>query len=484
MAKSIKLNALFKTIMSILNILFPLITAPYIARILSVDGYTEFQKANSMITWFSPFALFGVYTYGMRTISQVKNNKEKVSKLFSELFTFNLFSCTFVTIIYLILVFFLPSLKQYQMLYLIFASQIMMICLATDWVNEAFESYGFMMVKSFFIRLLYVILVFFLIKSQNDIYKYVIISCCANILNNSITFLYAKSKIPFCKINIRDEIKIIKPLFVVFLLVNASLLFTVLDRFILTFFSSKLQLTYYSISQSLTNAVIQVSSSILLVSIPRLSNLWGNNLSSDYYSLLKKSSSSFLAIHTPFCIGMAVIAKEIVFLYSGVNYIDGYIVFLLFSCRYYISGFDMILSKQVLLATNNEKVLTKIYYLAGAFNLFQKIILLLFNVLTPETCVITTALADIFAICMEMIQVKKLNIKFSIISKDNLKYLITSCLFIPISIVTKMIIPFEGIKNIIIRLVIIVSSSVVLYGIMMIITKDELVYTLKIKKRK
>ena len=91
MSKSIKLNALFKTILSVVNIIFPLLVGPYVARVLSVEGYTEYNKAMSMMNWFNPFAIFGVYTYGMRTVSQIKNDKEKLSKLFTSLFSFNIF---------------------------------------------------------------------------------------------------------------------------------------------------------------------------------------------------------------------------------------------------------------------------------------------------------------------------------------------------------------------------------------------------------
>ena len=107
MSKSMKANAFFKTLMSIVNIVFPLLTAPYVARVLSVDGYTEYNKAVSMLGWFSPFAVFGVYTYGMRTISQIKKDKAAVSKLFSQLFSFSIFASVLVSAVSLFLALFL-----------------------------------------------------------------------------------------------------------------------------------------------------------------------------------------------------------------------------------------------------------------------------------------------------------------------------------------------------------------------------------------
>ena len=164
MSKSIKINAISKTLMSILNILFPLLTAPYIARILNVDGFTEYNRAQSMLTWFSPFAIFGVYTYGMRTMSQIKTDKKAVSKLFTKLFVLNVIICITVSIIYLIIVTLGRTFSEYKDIYIVMSLQLLFVCFATDWANEAFESYGFILIKTFFCRLIYGVLVFILVK--------------------------------------------------------------------------------------------------------------------------------------------------------------------------------------------------------------------------------------------------------------------------------------------------------------------------------
>ena len=91
MSKSIKLNMVYKTILNILNLIFPLITAPYIARVLSIDGFTEYNRAVSILSWLSPFAVFGVYTYGLRSISQIRDNKKSVEQLFTSLFIISVF---------------------------------------------------------------------------------------------------------------------------------------------------------------------------------------------------------------------------------------------------------------------------------------------------------------------------------------------------------------------------------------------------------
>ena len=484
MSKSIKLNAFYKSVLSVFNIIFPLVTAPYVARVLSVGGFTEYNKAISIIGWFSPFAVFGVYTYGMRTVSQIKNDRKKVSALFTKLFTFNIFTSALVTAAYILMVLLVPSFLKYRNIYLILASQIFFVCFATDYVNEAFESYGFILVKTFLCRFLYVVSVFVFVRKSDDIFTYVFLTSLSLVLNNIFTFFYAKSKIKFSGICFKDLTSLFKPLSVVFLLVNSSMLYTIFDRFMLVWFSDALSLTYYNVSQTIILAVVNVTTSVLLVSIPRLSFYWADGKKNEYYSLLEKSSSSFMALHTPCCIGMAALSFEVFYIYAGAKYLSGAFALCLFSVRYYFSAFDMILAKQILLATGNEKILTKIYYSAGVYNILCKVALVMLNKLTPELCIVTTASSDILVVFLQSLFIRKLGFKFSVFSKNNFKYLMTSLLFIPVALAVKHFVSFDGAVSILIRSVLSVVLCGLLYLSMLIFTKDEFLKNLAFWKSK
>lgn len=429
MSKSIKVNAFYKSVLSVLNILFPLITAPYIARVLSVDGFTEYNRALSMIAWFSPFAVFGVYTYGLREVAKIRNDRKAVEELFTKLFSLSIFFCVLVTAVYLIIVIFVSS-NEYRNLYVVASSQLLFVCFATDYMNEAGEKYGFILLKSFFCRLIYVISVFCFVRKESDAWLYMLLSSASVVLNNLLTFFYNKYNYRFRKIDLKETVRLVKPLFVVFLLVNSSMLYTILDRFALTYFGDKIQLTYYHISQILANCVVQISSSLILVTIPRLSFYWGNNRKTEYYELLEKSSSLFLIVSIPCCVGMAYLSKDIMYLYAGEKYLDGSFPLFLFCFRYLISNFDMIFSKQILLATGNEKCLIKIYYTGGIYNILLKVLLILLGKLNAVSCIITTASADILVIILQTIQIRKKNIKNKVFNKNLIVPFVSSLLFI------------------------------------------------------
>lgn len=472
MAKSVKLNAFYKSILSILNILFPLITAPYIARILSVDGFTEYNRALSMIAWFSPFAVFGVYTYGLREVAKIRNDRKAVEELFTKLFSLSVFFCVLVTVAYLIVVVFVSS-HEYRNLYVIASSQLLFVCFATDYMNEAGEKYGFILLKSFFCRLIYVISVFCFVRDENDAWLYMLLSSASIVLNNLLTFFYNKYNFRFRKIGFKETIRLIKPLFVVFLLVNSSMLYTILDRFALTYFGDKIQLTYYHISQILSNSVVQISSSLILVTIPRLSFYWGNNKKNEYYELLEKSSSLFLIVSIPCCVGMAYLSKDIMYLYAGEKYLDGSFPLFLFCFRYLISNFDTILSKQILLATGNEKCLTRIYYTGGIYNILLKAILILSGNLNAASCIVTTATADILVIVLQVIQIRKKSIWNKSFNKNLIIPFIASLLFVFIIKAISFNIPNFTIPFSILRCALSVAICALFYFLVLFFSRNK-----------
>lgn len=296
------------------------------------------------------------------------------------------------------------------------------------------------------------------------------------VLNNLLTFFYNKINYKFIKIDIKKTVKLIKPLFVVFLLVNSSMLYTLLDRFALTYFGDKIELTYYHISQLISNSVVQIASSIILVTIPRLSFYWGNDKKEEYYNLLEKSSSLFSCISFLCCAGMAYLSSEIIYLYAGEKYIAGAFPFFLFCFRYLISNFDSILAKQILLATGNEKCLTRIYYIGGIYNVLVKIILISLGKLTAASCIISTTSADILVIVLQMIQIKKFSIQNKTFNKNLIIPFITSMCFVFVIWPIRNLFPELSLGYAVLRCVLSIVICSIFYFFVLFLTKNKVLF--------
>ena len=199
---NIKVNAIASTLVRILNIIFPLLTGPYLTRILDPELFGEFNKVNSLAAWFIPFAAFGVYNYGIRLVSGVRENKEKASYNFSLLFYASIVSSVIVTLIYIIYIWLANP--NNMLLYVIFIFQIIVQFLYVEWMAEAFESYNFILYKTLFVRVFMLVSIFMFVKNSEDIIPYALIMTIANFLNYFTSYIYIRRKVKLVRIPLKE----------------------------------------------------------------------------------------------------------------------------------------------------------------------------------------------------------------------------------------------------------------------------------------
>ena len=106
--RSVKFNFLMNLVLTVSNFLFPLITFPYVSRILLPEGTGKVAFALSVVSYFSIFASFGVATYGVRVCAQVRDNKDLLSKTVHELLFINTVTTIFVYVCFGAVIYFVP----------------------------------------------------------------------------------------------------------------------------------------------------------------------------------------------------------------------------------------------------------------------------------------------------------------------------------------------------------------------------------------
>lgn len=474
MAKSIKKNALAKLALNILNVVIPFVTGPYLARTLDKYLYGEFNIAFSIVSWFSSFAAFGIYNYGIRTISQIKHDKKKTRIMFTSLFTMGLISTIIVSIVYFIYVFLMPS-ESNSLLYIILSVQIIANIFMVEWMNEAFESYGFIFFKTMIVRIINVISILIFIRNPEDTLKYAVISSFILLLNNSISYMYIKKKIHFCKVSKKQLKSLVKPLFTMLLIANASMFYTYLDRLFLSVFSEGIYVTYYTFSQSITSIIGGVINAVIIVTIPRLSLYMSEKRKEDYKELLYSSSRIFFMVGIPMCVGLSVLGTPIILMYGGSEYIGAGTTMTLFAFRYILSLCDLSLANQVIFIHGKERVLTKMYFIGGGINLALNSLLVILNILRPEFFVITTFISESILILMMVSYIKKIDSTINVLNKFVIRYFFISLIFYPLSIMISKTMGLEYILNLrfILIILIIICVCGLLYFISLLILKDK-----------
>ena len=460
-------NTIYKSMLSMVNIVVPLVIGPYIMRLLDVDLYGLYNRVFADFQMFLAFASFGVYTLGVREISKIRNDKEKVSKLFTNLFVISFLSNMLVLIIYLIFSL-ITSTGLAKVLYLVMSIQIIANVFYVEFVNEALENYKFITIKSIIVKIIYFLAILLAVRNPHDIVIYAVIVSLTNFLNNIISFIYAKHRISFdfSKIQIK---KYIKPLIAVLVITNADLLYSQLDRVMLGRYVSGVSVTVYYTAYYLISTLSAIPYSIINVSIPRLSYLLKNEGKEIYEEKLNNSISSLIFIIVPMCLGVFVLSKEAIILYAGKKYLMA-IVPLMIACitRIFIS-LESVMNNLVMYPNNREDRILKVSLTCGISNLIINYLLVLFKIFSPSTALATTGLVELTIFIIHYTYArKKMNIDVRVFSKKNMTYILLSLLFIPISLIIR------SLKlNFYINIIVIVIICSLMYFIVLYIKKDN-----------
>ncbi|MGU8832655.1 flippase, partial [Clostridium perfringens] len=393
MSKSISKNIIFKFLLNFFNIIVPIIIGPYVLRVLGPELMGTINFSQTIYGYFFIFAGFGVYQYGLREISRVRDNKEELSQVFTSLFTLTLITNIITILTYIVFIKFNYFGSEIYTVSIILTFNLFSNIFYTEWVNEALENYDFITIKTIIIKLVYVFLLFVFVKTSSNLKEYMILLVLSTFFNNIVSFLYVRIKVPF---NFKREIlfKHIKPMFLVVILSNANILYTQLDRIFLGKYIGMDSVAYYTTAQNITSIINALLMTVLSVTIPRMSNYLANENHDNYENLLNKISRIYFMILFPASIGLFVLAKEIILIYGGSEYINAVPILKVFSIYIITSGYEVILSNQIMYIKRKEREQVKITLLIGIINLIFNIFLVKLGYLNGITAILTTMICN------------------------------------------------------------------------------------------
>ncbi|MEI8198962.1 MAG: flippase [Eubacteriales bacterium] len=351
---SLKKNFIYNFSLNIINILFPLITAPYISRVLGADNLGKYNFSLSFSSWFLIFATFGTSTYGVREIAKVRDNKEQLDKTFSEIFLIN-FIATFCTlIVYIIIILSTPKTNAEIVLFLISGISIFMNLFCIDWLFMGLEDFRMITFRSLLIKLICLVCIFTFVRLRNDYTIYALISVFAFGFANLINFVYSRKfvMISFKNINLKKHIGKLKIFFFSAIVVS---MYTIFDQVFLGFFSTNKDVAFYSRAKQIYYIAITVTLSISTVLLPKLTYLYKNDLAK-YKSLLKKSINYIYIFSVPSVFGLMVLSKDIMWMFGGKEFADASISLIILSVLVFTVSLGTWQYDQLFLPLGIEKI--------------------------------------------------------------------------------------------------------------------------------
>lgn len=365
--KSLVKNSIFNVVYKLLNVLFPLITATYTARVLTATGVGKVAYAQNIVMYFATIAALGIPNYGTREIAKRRNNRHKMNELFSELVLINSISTTVCLILYVSLILSFSLFRTNIYLYTAAGLAIAFNYLNVDWVYQGLEEYGYIVVRSFVVKIISLICVLAIVKNPNDTTLYAAIYCLGIGGNNLFNIINLK-KYNICLVTQNINIKKhLKSIFVLLTSVIAIELYTLVDTTMIGIWCDDVNVAYYTNSMKLVKLLINVVAAIGAVLLPRLSYYHSIGKNDECSNIVSKVCTIMLMLLVPCEVGMLFIADKVMPFFFGITFIPAVPTLRIASLLICVLGFSNLFGTQVLLTYGAEKKLL-ICTIVGAFS--------------------------------------------------------------------------------------------------------------------
>ena len=352
---SIKINAILNTIRQLCSVLFPLITVPYITRVLGADYYGRVNWVYSIVSYFVLLAGFGISTYAVREGARIREDANKISTFSNEVFSINVLSSLFSCLLLLTLTLFWHKLHDNIYLVLIQSLVIFFTTIGADWINQIYEDYKYLTIRYIVMQIMSVVLMFVFVKDSKDYLVYAFITILASAGGNLLNIVYIRRYIHLRIVLYSDLKKHLKPMLVLFANSVAIITYLNTDITLLGIFKTNEDVGIYSVASKIYIIVKQLINALIVVSLPRLSQLIGNNDDSHYHELLNKIINSVLLVLIPTITGLFALSENIIYIIAGSNYVSGTLSLRILSFSLFFAVFACFFQNCIMLPQNLEK---------------------------------------------------------------------------------------------------------------------------------
>lgn len=188
---SLKKNVIYSSLLTTANYIFPLLTYPYVSRVLGVDKIGVCNFVDSIINYFVLFSMLGINIMGIREIASCKDNREELNKRFSSLFILNTISTSIVLILLIIAIETVPKLYEHRDIMYIGVLKLIFSYLLIEWLYKGLENFKFITTRTIILKCIYVLAVFLFVKDVDDYKIYYFIMSIMIVINAIINIVYS-----------------------------------------------------------------------------------------------------------------------------------------------------------------------------------------------------------------------------------------------------------------------------------------------------
>lgn len=477
--RSLKINAILNGIKQCCAIIFPLITFPYVSRILGKDGFGQYSFSSSIVSYFILLAALGINTYAIREGAKIRDNEKRITKFASQIFSINVFSVIISYLLLFIVLSVSSKIRSYSLYIFLLSGTMILSAIGTDWINSIYEDFAYITVRYIIMQLLALILMFAFVKKSTDVAAYCIISVIASSGGNILNIFHVRKYVKYhftLHLHLKRHLR---PLLVLFTNSLAISIYVNSDITMLGFYYDDGIVGIYSFASKIYNILKQLIYAIVTVSIPRIAYILKND-PKEYKAYMNKIFWALIAVLFPIVAGAIGMSRTIIEIAGGKQYIAGEYALMILSLALFFAIIASLFTNCVLIVNEKENECLKSTVISAIINVGLNFILL--PLIGMEGAALTTVIAEMVNF---FLQIKYSNYLFSYKELDCKPLL--SCTLGSFLILIICGVCNNFLTNIYIRMTIAICTSAVVYAFVLITMKNPLgtdvINWIRLKKR-
>ncbi|MBR3152356.1 MAG: flippase [Clostridia bacterium] len=432
--KSITKNYIYNMIYQALTMILPLVTTPYLSRVLGSEPIGIYSYTYSIVSYFLLFGSLGVNLYGQREIAYVNNDKKKRKKVFWEITT-----CRFVTMFIAIIIyfFFLARTGEYAVYYRIWLLELVAMAFDICWFFQGLEDFKKTVIRNIIVRIASVTLIFVLVKTPEDLIKYITIYSIADLVGNISLWFYLPKYFKGIKIGKIRTFYHLHPIIVLFIPQIASQVYNILDKTMIgNIIADKSEVGFYEQSQKVIRVLLTLVTSLGIVMVPRMASTFASGDKKKTIEYMKKSFKFVYFLAFPVVFGLISVSTSFVPIFFGEGYDKVSTLLNVISPTIILTGIASVIGTQYLLPVKRHKEYTYTIVIGLIFNFILNYILI--NLYTSIGASIATVISELIVVIAQFYVIRK-DIKIKQVIKLSYPYFFASLIMFAVTMIEKII---------------------------------------------
>ncbi len=469
--KSLQLNFFLNTSRTVLNVLIPFVTFPYISRVLGPSGTGKVDFVNSIVSYFVLFTELGISNYGAREVARVRDNKLMLSTVVYELTLILLMTVCIGYALYAALVLAVPSFREQWLLFCVVSPTIALSDFSYEWFYQGMEEQTYITSRYLFVKLLQVSFIFLFIKDASHFVRYAAMFVGLNAVSSVFNIFHLRKFLQKVPVSGLKPFRHLKTLFIVFGSLVATNIYTHLDVTMLGILLSDEEVGLYTAANKLVRIVISLVTALSAVVVPRMENCLACGDFDGYRHYINVSLHYILILAFPCCLGLLALAPDIITIFAGEKYAHSVLTIKILAPVVVIVGLAYFVGLQVLYPHRQEWKYTVSVSVAAVSNFIFNLFMI--PRLAHDGAALGSVLAELVGLVIQVGFAWKYLRETDLLSLNSLKYLVSSLVMF---CAIKFIPDFNA--NVGLHCGLCFVMAVIVYGISLFLLKEKTVRSL------